>query len=154
MLRTLRDIHEIIKREGQDCSIVMLDIDDFKSVNDTFGHAAGDRILREVTHYIFSQLRPYDKLFRYGGEEFIICMQNTNTKTCQKRVEHIRKGIETLDIEIGQRVPINLTISFGIAPLLSSMTVTDSIDCADKAMYKAKQGGKNRTEVYELEQSK
>jgi len=77
MLPMLRELHEMVKRQSEACSIAMMDLDLFKKINDKFGHPAGDRVLITLVQYISERLRPYDKLFRYGGEEFLICMQQT-----------------------------------------------------------------------------
>lgn len=70
MLPSLCDLRELVQRQGQPCSLVMMDLDHFKKINDKFGHPAGDKVLVAISHYIASNLRPYDKLFRFGGRSF------------------------------------------------------------------------------------
>ena len=79
ILPTLREQQELVKRHAQLCYIAMMDLDNFKAVNDLHGHAAGDKVLAESGHYLIRHLRPYDKVFRYGGEEFLLCMPYTES---------------------------------------------------------------------------
>src|SRR3990167_3144795 len=147
MLPSLRELHEMAQRQFQVCSLAMMDLDLFKKINDEFGHPAGDKILVSVSHFIAENLRPYDKLFRYGGEEFLICMQQTAPEDCYERIEIIREGIAQLPLDLGQRDPIHITASFGVAALEPISTVEQCIDHADKAMYQAKSEGRNCTRI-------
>lgn len=149
MFSFLRDLHEIVQRQGQPCSIVMMDMDHFKDVNDKFGHPAGDKMLVAISHYIANNLRPYDKLFRFGGEEFLISMQQTELEECYERIEALRKGVSSLPICLGKRDPEYITASFGIAALTPEYSVEECIDHADKAMYRAKSEGRNCTRIFE-----
>lgn len=148
MLTELRQQQELGKRHVQSCCIAMMDIDHFKAVNDTHGHVAGDRILAKATHYVMGHLRRYDKLFRYGGEEFLACLQNTDLPTGYEMVERLRQGLAAYPIDIGEKEPIRITMSFGITALAPEISVEQSVERADKAMYAAKMSGRNCTRIW------
>jgi diguanylate cyclase len=145
IIPTLKEQRELIQRGIQsDCCIAMMDLDHFKAVNDNFGHLAGDHVLSSVIQFLSDQLRPYDKVFRYGGEEFIVLMQHTDLVTGYNLIERLRKGIESLDISVEANKHIQITASFGVVKLDSNVSVEDTIALADKAMYQAKSAGRNR----------
>jgi diguanylate cyclase (GGDEF)-like protein len=143
ILPTLREQQELVKRHAQLCYIAMMDLDNFKAVNDLHGHAAGDTVLAESVRYLIKHLRPYDKVFRYGGEEFLLCMPYTEMTAGFERVKELNEGIGALEIEIGEKEPINIGASFGLALLDPDVPVEKSIDRADKALYAAKAAGRN-----------
>ena len=129
--------------------ILMLDIDHFKRFNDTYGHACGDLVLKEVAAIIKNSVRSEDLAARYGGEEFVVMLYDTNEKTAVQVAERIRKNIETLVIEYeGNRM--NVTISIGIALCLPDETIQAKplVECADTALYESKHNGRNRSTVY------
>ncbi|MBI3432541.1 MAG: diguanylate cyclase [Hydrogenophilales bacterium] len=144
MLPKLREQQELIKRGVHRCCLAMMDLDHFKVINDTHGHIAGDLVLATTVRYIIEHLRPYDQIYRFGGEEFLICMLNTNLNAGQEMMERLREGIAELPIDIGNGKPILITASFGLSSLESGISVEESIDRADKAMYAAKAAGRNR----------
>lgn len=148
MIPTLRDLLDQVKRQFQNCTITMMDVDFFKKVNDVYGHSAGDKVLVSVAHYIAEHIRPYDKLFRYGGEEFLICMQQTELEEGYQRIEALREGLAALPLNLGRRNPIYITASFGVTALTSEFSVEECIDHADKALYQAKSDGRNCTRIY------
>jgi diguanylate cyclase (GGDEF)-like protein len=143
ILPTLREQQELVKRHAQLCYIAMMDLDNFKAVNDLHGHAAGDTVLAESVRYLIKHLRPYDKVFRYGGEEFLLCMPYTEMTAGFERVKELNEGIGALEIEIGEKAPIHIGASFGLALLDPDVPVEKSIDRADKALYAAKAAGRN-----------
>lgn len=149
MLTKLREQLELVKRHVQVCCIVMMDVDHFKAVNDTYGHAAGDRTLAAATRYVMANLRPYDKLFRYGGEEFMLCMQNTDATAGYEVVERLRLGLAAMPIHYDGKATLQITMSFGLAMLDPAVSVEQSIDRADKAMYAAKAAGRNCTLIWD-----
>lgn len=149
MLPMLREIQAMDRRQNQISSLVMIDIDHFKKVNDKFGHPTGDKVLQSVAHYLMEHLRPYDKLFRYGGEEFLLCIHNTDLKACHERIELLRSHLSKNSIDIGRRDPIYVTASFGIAELNPTLSIEECIEHADKAMYEAKKAGRNCTRLWE-----
>ena len=149
ILPTLRDQQELVKRHAQLCYIAMMDLDNFKAINDLHGHHAGDRVLAESVRYLIKHLRPYDKVFRYGGEEFLLCMPYTELMLGQDRVKKLNEGLAALEIDIGEKTPIHISASFGLAFLDPDVPVETSIDRADKAMYAAKSAGRNCVRVWE-----
>ncbi|MDA8127952.1 MAG: diguanylate cyclase [Betaproteobacteria bacterium] len=149
MLPKLRAQQELVKRGAHRCCIAMMDLDHFKSVNDIHGHLAGDRVLAAVVHHVIDHLRTYDRIFRFGGEEFVICMLQTGLEEGQDLVERLRREIAGLAIHVGAAEPIHVTASFGLSELESSIPVEQSIDRADRAMYAAKSLGRNRVCVWD-----
>jgi diguanylate cyclase len=143
ILPTLREQQELVKRHAQLCYIAMMDLDNFKAVNDTHGHAAGDKVLAESVRYLIKHLRPYDKVFRYGGEEFLLCMPYTELTGGLDRIKELNAGIAALDIDIDEEEPVHIEASFGLALLDPDIPVEKSIDRADKALYAAKAAGRN-----------
>ncbi len=118
----------------------MLDLDHFKKINDSYGHAAGDAVLVAVVQCVKSYLRPYDQIYRYGGEEFIICLPSTTLDQASEIVERLRLSISNLDLDFDA---VQVTASFGVTVMSQSHSVEESIRCADKAMYAAKAKGRN-----------
>lgn len=123
-------------------SIIVLDIDNFKKINDTLGHSAGDHVLQEVTNRMTSICRKQDIISRFGGDEFIVVLQNTNQDEATVVAEKIRKKIAEKDMG-----GILTTVSLGLTSLRSDDTELSIFDRADKALYAAKNKGKNCLEV-------
>ena len=130
--------------DNQPCTILMLDIDHFKEVNDRFGHLAGDRILCTVSKMLLNTMRPADLIARYGGEEFTMCLPDTSTKVAKLIAERLRKTIAdaTTSFEEGKLLP-PVTVSLGIAQMLPGQTLDSLISAADSALYRAKAKGRN-----------
>jgi diguanylate cyclase (GGDEF)-like protein len=150
ILPTLREQQELVKRHAHLCYIAMMDLDNFKAVNDLHGHHAGDCVLAAAVRYLIKNLRPYDKVFRYGGEEFLLCMPYTDLTPDNDRVNELRKGIAALEIAIGEKDPINISASFGLTLLDPDIPVEASIDRADKALYAAKAAGRNCVRIWDV----
>src|SRR3990167_1952470 len=112
MLTLLREQQEASKREYQSCCIVMVDLDHFKNVNDLHGHPVGDALLAGISHYLIKHIRPYDKLFRYGGEEFLICLVNVESNAAFELTENLRKGLSETDVV--ENPKLRITASFGL----------------------------------------
>jgi diguanylate cyclase (GGDEF)-like protein len=127
-------------------SLIMLDIDDFKVFNDTFGHPRGDKVLQMVSETIRENLREMDVAARYGGEEFVVVLPETDLEGARAVAERIRQGVEKLSFIGGEGVPpVHKTISVGVAAYPRNATTQGKlIETADHAMYVAKRGGKNR----------
>jgi diguanylate cyclase len=147
LLTVLRELHALVKRKVMPCSVVMMDLDHFKTINDTYGHQAGDRVLVASAQYVMQHLRPYDKVFRYGGEEFVLTLQNESSEVALGTVTQLREGLAKMPIHYNDML-IGVTASFGVAPLDSDYSVEQSLDHADQALYTAKSGGRNRAEIW------
>lgn len=140
----LEDEHERFKRTNQPYSLVMMDIDHFKEVNDTYGHSAGDRILRGFSERLRSHTRKVDILGRFGGEEFILLLPETDHEGAQNLAEKLRETIAEAPFSLdGQTV--NITASFGVTTQGSSdpLSYEELIKATDEAMYDAKADGRN-----------
>lgn len=144
--------HEIRNYENTDYdfSVIMLDIDKFKNFNDTYGHLAGDLVIKEVAGILKESVRNFDVVSRYGGEEFAVILMSTKLKTAQQVAERIRNNVEkNIFIYNGQELKVN--ISAGIASASDCGKNFDSNDIiakADKALYYSKRNGRNRVSVY------
>jgi len=149
MLSKLRTQQELVKRELQSCTIAMMDLDHFKAINDNHGHQAGDTALVETVGWVLDNLRPYDELFRYGGEEFLLCEPETNLSAGHETIERLRVGIAALPIAINDGPPLRVTASFGLTLLDQDVPVEESIARADRALYRAKAQGRNRTQIWD-----
>lgn len=138
----------LTKRRDECVCLLLLDLDHFKSINDTYGHTAGDRVLQEVSRILNNSLRTSDVLARYGGEEFVIIMPGADVSQAKEKAEGIRKSIETTcfdTIVYGQTY--RLTVSIGIASFPQYGTSETLVNAADEALYKAKKNGRNRVET-------
>lgn len=136
-------------RFGTEFSVVMMDIDDFKQLNDTHGHQAGDRVLMDIAQIVKRQMRGVDTAARYGGEEFAMVLPRTSMLDAYNQAERIRELIAAHRVAVGD-VALGVTASFGIAsyPESGEGTAADIIRRADVALYRAKKTGKNRVELY------
>jgi len=142
LLTTLREQQALVKRNVMACSLAMIDLDHFKAINDKYGHSAGDRALIATARYATEHLRPYDKVFRFGGEEFVISLQSTTVEVALHVIDRLREGLARTPIYHND-VLITATASCGVAALDPDLSVEDSIDRADQAMYAAKTAGRN-----------
>ena len=125
-------------------TLLMIDIDNFKKINDTYGHPAGDAILKDVGRCIMSSIRDDDMGFRYGGEEFAVILPVTDVAAGKAVANRMRKLIESYPFKADQHV-LQVTVSIGVASWpASAETIREIITEADKALYEAKHGGKNR----------
>jgi diguanylate cyclase (GGDEF)-like protein len=138
-------------RHQQPLSVVMFDIDHFKKVNDNYGHAAGDKVLSILSSSVERTLRRSDSVGRYGGEEFVVLLPQTDLDSAHTLAERLRTEIAELAIDLDHD-RISVTISAGVAGLPAPQPddrIDRLIDRADQALYLAKQNGRNRTEVYQ-----
>lgn len=142
MLARLQEQHELSRRSVQFAVIAMMDMDHFKSVNDRFGHQAGDKVLVRCVRYLLDNLRVYDEVFRYGGEEFLIMMPATNATTAMQVAQRMLEGIANLEVSVDQGNSISCTASFGLVQLDPAISVEQNIARADRALYAAKQAGR------------
>jgi diguanylate cyclase len=149
MLTKLREQQALVQRKVQFCCLAMMDIDLFKLVNDKYGHAEGDRVLAALAHQLKTELRPYDVIFRYGGEEFLVCMPTMEIKTGYAAIDRLRQSVSDMGFKSERGEPFRVTVSFGLTLLDADVSVETSIERADKALYAAKAGGRNRVVVWE-----
>jgi len=143
MLTSLRALQELVNRRVQFSCVAIMDLDHFKAVNDNYGHRSGDLVLSATARYIIDNLRPYDKVFRYGGEEFLISMPSTDLQAGQLMIERLREGLGEIVLAQHGSKPIHVTASFGLAVLEPDVGVEDIITRADLALYAAKSAGRN-----------
>ena len=128
-------------------SVIMADIDHFKHFNDTYGHDAGDFVLREISKTMKLHVREEDVVCRYGGEEFILILASADTRMAIKRAETIRKKIRNLKLKHKEEALGTITMSFGVATYPNHALEIDAlITRADEALYSAKEGGRDRVE--------
>lgn len=133
------------RRYGVDLSCLMVDVDNFKVVNDKFGHQRGDQILKKVAVAVKNTLRRSDIVGRYGGDEFFVILTQTKAENAKVAAERIRKIINSLSFKSPYTTPIKVTMSIGISgyPYVDVKNYRDLIDQADKALYLAKASGRN-----------
>lgn len=131
-------------RSGSPTAVLMLDIDFFKKINDTYGHFVGDSVLEEVSGRISNAVRPYDTVGRFGGEEFVVVAPNCNRDEALALGERLRALIAAQPVHSGN-VEVNVTISVGVALGLDKTETV--LHAADTALYAAKHGGRNRVEI-------
>jgi diguanylate cyclase (GGDEF)-like protein len=140
------------KRYATVFSMIMMDVDDFKNLNDTYGHLVGDRVLRAIANVVKAQMRGVDTAARYGGEEIAVILPRTEMVGAYSLAERIREGIAELRITTDEDPPrvLGVTASLGIAafPESKASDGTDLVRRADRALYRAKRTGKNRVELY------
>ena len=156
-LRTRRYAQEVLsieflraRRYGSPLSVIMADLDHFKLVNDTYGHPAGDVVLRGVSSLLLSQLRATDVAGRYGGEELIVIMAQSELEGAGLFAERWRKSVESASFDTSDAEALEAKISVGVASYDPSMKSPDDVvAAADAALYRAKEKGRNRTEVAE-----
>lgn len=135
--------------EKNSFAILMVDIDFFKKINDNYGHRAGDIAIATVSNTIKTSLNPFDIAGRYGGEEFLVFINNTNLTQSEQIAQRIRRNVEELVIK-SDPMTFNCTCSIGLFykdNLASNLTIEDTIELSDNALYKAKQNGRNRVEI-------
>ncbi|MFY9590244.1 PleD family two-component system response regulator [Rickettsia endosymbiont of Halotydeus destructor] len=144
------DIHinqmlEKANEDGTNLHLLMCDVDDFKHVNDTYGHQAGDIVLKTVARILKNTFRITDLIARFGGEEFTVLLSDMDMEQAIYAAERARVKIECMDFQIdGQKEPLHKTISIGVTEYKKGEAITDFIERSDKAMYMAKTSGKNK----------
>jgi diguanylate cyclase (GGDEF)-like protein len=134
---------QVAKRYKTDFYIMMLDIDFFKKVNDTYGHLAGDKVLSSIAKILSDSVRPGDIIGRYGGEEFIILLPMVTKKQVSEIAENIRKNVEKQKFTEDNET-FTTTISIGITKYIETLNEDNLISIADNALYQAKKEGRNK----------
>jgi diguanylate cyclase (GGDEF)-like protein len=156
-LRTRRYVKELLsieflraRRYGTPLSVLMADLDHFKEVNDRYGHPAGDAVLQGVSECLLRSLRATDSAGRYGGEELLVVLPQNDEKGGAVLAERWRRSVENTVYMGPERQTISVTISIGVAEFQEAFeTPDDLVAAADKALYRAKENGRNCIEVYE-----
>ncbi|MDD9905689.1 MAG: diguanylate cyclase [Rhodospirillaceae bacterium] len=148
MMTVLDRERERALRTGAGCCIVLADIDRFKSVNDTYGHAVGDFVLQTVAGRFLAKLRPYDEIFRYGGEEFLICLPDADAGAAAEVVERLRLSVADQPVPLQDGTALPVTVSFGLCLVDAENALKQTIEHADQALYAAKHGGRNQLRVW------
>jgi two-component system cell cycle response regulator len=153
-LRLREDLETLsaqVKRYGHSYCIMLCDVDFFKAYNDTYGHLAGDEVLKRVADVISENLRSGDMAYRYGGEEFLIVLPEQDLRSATVAAERLRRSVEELAIPHRARtLPEIVTVSMGLATLSAGeKSADDLLKAADAALYAAKEAGRNRVTTYE-----
>jgi len=149
MMNDLRKMHAMVKRNIQNVTIVIMDIDHFKVVNDTYGHPVGDKVLKAVAEFVLEHTRAYDQVYRYGGEEFLICMCDTDCQTAKVIIDRLREELSLFPAVWEDSVGISVSASFGLSMLEADSTVEDAIEKADEALYVSKRSGRNAATMWD-----
>ena len=145
----LEERFEIAQAHAKQCkqplSIAMLDLDHFKSINDTHGHAAGDQVLRDFSSFLKAGLRKVDFAARYGGEEFCLLLPQTSETAAASLMNRLRLGLAEGDVGIEKKKDV--TVSVGVTEVRADDSLEDALERADEALYAAKDGGRDRVEL-------
>jgi two-component system, cell cycle response regulator len=150
ILDTLRRELDRAARSETSTGIMMLDIDHFKAVNDTYGHLAGDRVLVEVTQRILKAVRAYDSVGRYGGEEFLVVLPGCTREQINQGSERIRSAVDSGPIQLdGETIPVTVSIGAAVSTQ-DAISKTKLLAAADAALYRAKEIGRNRAVLSDL----
>ncbi len=139
-------------RRGAPLSIILIDLDRFKSINDTYGHTAGDQVLQQAAQLLKSSFREMDLVARFGGEEFAVVLPNTVGVDAQTAVCKAIDKIRSIEFSIPGRT-LQVTFSAGVATVLENETAAEFINRADKALYRSKETGRNRAHFHDGQQA-
>lgn len=150
---TFKQLEEYLKsinEKPESFTLAMADIDFFKKINDTYGHLAGDEILKQISECLIKNIKGDDIVGRFGGEEFIILLKNTNLDNSKALLEKIRKDIDDLIVKYNNFIIDNLNISIGAVFNQDNNTdLNNLIEKADKALYNVKENGRNQTKFFD-----
>ncbi len=135
-----------IRRYGYPFSLMVIDIDNLKEINDTFGHETGDKVLRTFVKHCLTRLRAVDRFARFGGDEFIVLLVQTGQEKAKEVATRLIAGIEGLEIQ-AEKESIHFTVSIGLTTTDDFSSVEELIKRADKALYEAKNGGRNQVAI-------
>ena len=148
--RNLNSITQMTIRKEEELSLLFVDIDFFKKVNDTYGHNAGDRVLKSLAQILLETCRVYDIVSRNGGEEFSIILLDCSAGKAAQIAERVRKKVENYRFELSDRSKIRITVSVGISSYPeNTKQINDLPENADKALYQAKRTGRNKVILYD-----
>ena len=146
MEERLNDEYQKFKRTEQGFSIMIADIDDFKKVNDKYGHDTGDTVLKTLSKNIREIVREYDVVARWGGEEFLMLFPNLMNGDSEGRAEEIRKAVERQGY-LYENQEFSVTLTIGVATIIENETIEEAIKRADNALYEGKETGKNKVVI-------
>jgi len=141
----LREESERVRRYTRPLCLALLDIDHFKRINDDYGHEVGDQVLIEIARVMEAELRDHDLCGRWGGEEFLVLMPETDAERAALVTERLRRALEALVVRANDE-PLSVTVSIGLAELQREENYSKAINRADVALLKAKRSGRNRCE--------
>jgi len=135
---------QLAQRHSTPLSVIMIDIDHFKSVNDSHGHIVGDLVLREVARRLLERVRASDSMFRFGGEEFIVVLRNTDLQGTHLLADRLRLNVNNTPVDVAKLADgINTTVSAGVAEIAAGDSMDTFLSRADAALYQAKDAGRN-----------
>lgn len=138
-------IYAAVNVLGEPACLALADLDHFKRINDTYGHPVGDEVLKAFSQLLITSMRDTDRIYRYGGEEFLIFMNHVNLELAENILDRLREKISHYPLHVdGQPGPLNVTVSFGIAQVAENESLRNLIRRADLALYQAKKNGRNR----------
>ena len=149
MYSKLNEEKERLARTGNSCMICMMDIDYFKRINDSHGHTVGDKVLKNVIDFCRASLREYDSIYRYGGEEFLFCLPETEMDEARIVIERLCTNLGKHPISLSNEDRLSITASFGIVCMQNDASVEDTIQLADHALLCAKAQGRDRVCCWE-----
>ena len=132
-------------RYHRNLTLILLDVDDFKRINDTYGHPSGDYVLKTIVQTIQKLIRANDFIFRYGGDEFIILLVETDVNEAQEPVNRIHQELEHVSVRAGQDIPLQIQVSLGVTGLSANDNLEIMLQRTDQALYQAKAAGKGQT---------
>lgn len=135
----MQEYTQVLRYPDYHCSVMMIDIDFFKLINDTLGHQVGDRVLIQISEVFKTSLRQTDRIGRWGGDEFMVILPHTTMDQALKTAEHLRKTVENYPFGIDN----TLTISIGLGEIQKGLSVHENIARIDQALYQAKRSGRN-----------
>jgi diguanylate cyclase (GGDEF)-like protein len=147
MIETLQEEIARIRRSGRPATLVIADIDHFKKFNDNYGHQCGDTVLQGVAQTLRTKLRTQDIIARWGGEEFLFMLPETDVAGAEIASRKLREAVAELRVDCGGR-KLAVTMTFGIAPLDHEVGIDESISHADDALYRGKESGRDRIEKW------
>jgi len=136
---------ELARRRGTPLAVILLDVDFFKQVNDTYGHPTGDLCLQALAHCVQDSIRSSDMVFRVGGEEFLVLLSPSGREGAEQLAERVRSHVQ--DLTLGAITERRLSVSLGVTELIAEDTIASLYRRADQALYRAKQRGRNRVET-------
>ena len=132
-------------RYHRNLTLILLDVDDFKRINDTYGHPSGDYVLKTIVRTIQKIIRTNDFVFRYGGDEFIVLLVETDVNEAQEPIKRIHQELECLSVGAEEDMPLQIQVSLGVTGLSANDNLEDMLQRTDQALYQAKAEGKGQT---------